>query len=438
MPFFCPVKSGQIQCHPRRSGTQIGIRMVYPSPSEMAAQHKTRALSAVQIRGVRNPGMYSGGGLYLRVDESGAKRWVQRVTIVGKRRNLGLGGYPAVSLADARQAALDNAKAIREGRDPLAEKREAAEVRNKPVTPTFAEAAETVIGMRRPTWSNDKHAYQWTQSLTTYAFPTIGNNLVSDIDSADILTVLTPIWTTKSETARRVRQRVATVLDWTIAQGYRVDNPAGKTILTVLSKVRRTKQHHLVLPYREVPSALIKVTQSTANAVTKLAFEFLVLTAARSGEVRLATWAEIDWDNRVWTVPAERMKARHEHRVPLSSRALVTLRGARDLSDQPSELLFPTRSGKPLSDMALTTLLRRLRIPAVPHGFRSSFKDWSMECSGTSWADQETALAHRLGDSTEAAYARSDLLEQRRPLMEAWASFLFTDIVGAHTEHLAA
>jgi hypothetical protein len=186
--------------------------------------------------------MYSdGGGLYLRVDESGAKRWIHRVTINGKRRNLGLGGYPAVSLADARQAAYDNARAIKEGRDPLSEKREAVEAGRKPATPSFAEAAATVIELRRPTWSNSKHAYQWTQSLTTYAYPTIGNKLVDAIDSADILTILTPIWTTKSETARRVRQRVETVLDWTIAQGYRIDNPAGKTILRVLPKVRRTK-----------------------------------------------------------------------------------------------------------------------------------------------------------------------------------------------------
>jgi integrase len=269
-------------------------------------------------------------------------------------------------------------------------------------------------------------------------FPAIGNKLVSDIDSADILTVLTPIWTTKSETARKVRQRVATVLDWTIAQSYRVDNPAGKTILSVLPKVRRTKQHYPALHYNQVPSALRTIRQSTGNPKTKLAFEFLVLTAARSGEVRSATWCEIDLDNRIWTVPAGRMKARHEHQVPLSSKATAVPHEARVLNIVPGELVFPTCLDKPLSDMALTMLLRRLGIPAVPHGFRSSFKDWSMECFNDSWTISEAALAHRLGNATEIAYARSILLEQRRPLMEAWASFLSNGVITDPAKHPAA
>lgn len=390
----------------------------------MATKHKKQTLSAVEVRSVKSPGMYhDGAGLYLRVDDSGAKRWVQRVTIAGKRHNLGLGGYPAISLADARQLALDNARAIKEGRDPVIEKREAREARKKPATPTFSEAAATVIEFHRPTWSNAKHAYQWSQSLATYAYPTIGNKLVTDIDSADVFAVLAPIWTTKPETARRVRQRVETILDWAIAQGYRADNPAGKSIIKVLPRVRRTKQHLPAVPFHDVPAVLIKVKQSTANPATKLAFKFLVLTAARSGEVRLATWDEIDWDEKVWTVPANRMKARREHRVPLSTEALANLREAWDLSVSETGWIFPTNSKKPLSDMALTTLLRRLNVPAVPHGFRSSFKDWCTECTGTSWAVQETALAHRLGDDTETSYARSDLLEPRRPLMEAWGSF---------------
>lgn len=224
-------------------------------------------------------------------------------------------------------------------------------------------------------------------------FPAIGNKLVSDIDSADILTVLTPIWTTKSETARKVRQRVATVLDWTIAQSYRVDNPAGKTILSVLPKVRRTKQHYPALHYNQVPSALRTIRQSTGNPKTKLAFEFLVLTAAHGGEVRSATWCEIDLDNRIWTVPAGWMKARHEHQVPLSSKAMAVLHEARAPNIVPGESVFPTCLDQPLSDMALTMLLRRLGIPAVPHGFRSSFKDWSMEYFNDSWTISEAALA---------------------------------------------
>ena len=256
----------------------------------MTSKHKRSALSAVFVQAVQETGTYSdGAGLNLRVEYSGTKYWFQRITVDGKRRNLGLGGYPTVSLAEARKAALVNARMILEGRDPLAEKREAIAARQVPPTPTFAEAAEIVIEMRRPSWSNAKHAAQWTSTLSTYAFPKIGPNPVTDVTSADILAVLSPIWTEKPETANRMRQRVETVLDWAVAQGYRTDNPATRSITKVLPKMPRTKRHHPALHYRDVPEALQKVRRSTADTVTKLAFEFLVLTAARSGEVRLAT-----------------------------------------------------------------------------------------------------------------------------------------------------
>ena len=391
----------------------------------MTSKSKRNALSAVFVQSVQETGTYSdGGGLNLRVEKSGAKYWFQRVTIDGKRRNLGLGGYPTVSLAEARKAALLNTRMIREGRDPLAEKREAIAARQRPPTPTFAEAAETVIEMRRPTWSNSKHAAQWSSTLETYAFPQIGAKLVTDITSADILSVLTPIWTRKPETASRVRQRMETVLDWAVAQGYRIDNPANRSITKVLPRMPRTKQHHPALHYSTVPQALEKVRQSTADTVTKLAFEFLVLTAGRSGEVRLATWDERDWDERKWTVPAEHMKARREHKVPLSKRALDVLGLAKELSDGSSGLVFPGLRGMPLSDMVFTSMLRRLEIPAVAHGFRSSFKDWCIECAKTQREVSETALAHNLGNPTEQAYARTDMFEPRRELMEAWAAHL--------------
>ena len=390
-----------------------------------ASRTKRDALSATFVRMVKEPGTYSdGNGLNLRVDESGAKRWVQRVTINGKRRNMGLGTYPSVSLAEARKAAWTNATMIREGRDPITEKREEKAARQRPPTPTFSKASDIVIDMRRPTWTNAKHAAQWTSTLTTYAFPKIGSKLVTDITSADVLAVLTPIWTEKPETASRVRQRMETVLDWAVAQGYRTDNPAARSITRVLPKMPRTKQHHQALNYRDVPNALDKVRNSTADAITKLAFEFLLLTAARSSEVRLATWDEIDWVERKWTVPAERMKARHEHQVPLVGRSIEVLRQAEELADGTSELVFPGLRGNPLSDMVFTAMLRRLEIPAVAHGFRSSFKDWCIERTGVSWAVGETALAHNLGSSTEQAYARTDLFEQRRSLMMAWAQFV--------------
>ena len=236
------------------------------------------------------------------------------------------------------------------------------------------------------------------------------------------MTVLTPIWTSKPETPSRIRQRVETILDWAVAQGYRTDNPAGKAIAKVLPKPPRQKTHHPALPYQQVGNALEEVRGSTADASTKLALEFLALTACRSGEVRLARWSEVDWDSKTWTIPADRMKARRDHRVPLSSRALEVLSEAKELGSE--ELVFPGRSGQPISDMAHTTLLRRLEIPCVPHGFRSTFRDWCIELTNTPWAVGEAAPAHTLGNSTEAAYARTDLFEQRRALMEAWAEYL--------------
>ena len=393
----------------------------------MPGNRKQQALSAAMVRTVNRPGMYAdGNGLNLKVVSSGAKRWVQRVTIGGKRHNLGLGGYPAVSLAEARELAAENQRAIRQGRDPLAEKHQAEEDLRRPPVPAFTQATEQVIEMRRPTWSNTKHASQWENTLRTYAHPVIGRKPVDEITTADVLAVLTPIWTVKPETASRVRQRLETVLDWTVAQGWRADNPAGKAILRVLPRISRLKSHHTALPFGDVPDALRQVWESTADRVTRLSFEFLVLTAARSGEVRLAMWEEMEVESSTWTVPAARMKARREHRVPLTGRALEILSQARELDGQDSGLVFPAGNRKPLSDMVYTALLRRLGIPAVPHGFRSSFKDWCMEVRGGDhrWFLSEAALAHNLGNATETAYARTDLLEPRRPLMDEWAEFL--------------
>ena len=258
------------------------------------------------VQSVQETGAYSdGGGLNLRVEKSGARHWFQRVTIDRKRRNPGLGGYPTVSLAEARKAALLDTRMIREGRDPLGEKREAIAARKRPPTPTFSEASEIVIEMRRPTWANAKHAAQWTSTLAAYTFPEIGSKLVTDITSVDILAVLNSIWTKKPETESRARQRMETALDWAIAQGYRTDNPASRSIAKALPRMPRTKQRHQALHYLDVPNAMGKVRHSPADTVTKLAFEFPVLTAARSGEVWLATWDEIDWAEQEWTVPQE-------------------------------------------------------------------------------------------------------------------------------------
>ena len=235
---------------------------------------------------------------------------------------------------------------------------------------------------------------------------------MDEITTSDILAILTPIWTTKPETAKRVRQRLETVLDLTVAQGWRGDNPAGKAILRVLPRISRLKSHHPALPDGDVPGALRQVRESTADPVTRLSFEFLVLTAARSSEVRLATWEEMELESSAWKGLAERMKARREHRVPLTGRTLEILSQARELDGRDGGLVFPAgRNARALSERVYTEMLRRLGIPAVPHGFRSSFKDWCMEIRGGDdrWFLSEAALAHNLGDATQTAYARTDL-----------------------------
>ena len=376
---------------------------------------KHNALSAVGIKALKTPGAYAdGNGLTLRVTDGG-KRWIQRITVGGKRRNIGLGGYPAVALKEAREIAVANLEAIRQGRDPIAE-------RQRPAMPTFRQTAEQVIELRRPTWSSERHATQWTESLTNHAYPLIGSKPVDEITTADVLAVLTPIWTSKGPTATRVKQRMRVIFDYAIASGWRSDNPAA-AVASALPRRSRIKRHHPALPYDEVPAAMEHIRESTADPSTRLAFEFLVLAAARAGEIRGATWAEIDVEATTWTVPAERMKTRREHRIPLSDRALAILSEARKLGDGDG-LIFPNRiSGKPLSNMAFTELLRRLKFEAVPHGFRSSFKDWTISETATPWAVGEAALAHNLGNSIESAYARTDLFDKRRALMQLWADF---------------
>ena len=374
-----------------------------------------RPLTAARVRTEKRPGRYHDGhGLYLQVDRSGARRWGQRIVMHGKRVDLGLGGYPLVSLTEAREKALENRRIARSGGDPRTEKRD---------VPTFVEAAQRVHELNRPTWRNARHTSAWMATLRTYAFPHIGDMSIDAISGADILDVLTPMWTEKPETARRVRQRTSTVMKWAIANEYRLDNPAGDALATVLPKTSRLKKHLKALHYSAVPNALRAVRASKASEFSKLSLEYQVLTATRPGETRNARWADVDVDARVWTIPAERMKAEREHRVPLSGVALGVLAQAEALQDD-SGLVFPSRSGRPLSDMTHLKLLRTLDIDAVPHGFRSSFRDWAAECTDAPHAVMEAALAHVVGNSTEAAYFRSDLFERRRTLMAQWAEYL--------------
>ena len=417
------VYSHEVMVSPVGLGTHIGTQ------KPIMPKRNSNSLSAAFVRTVAAHGAYAdGNGLTLRVDKSG-KRWIQRVTIGSKRRNIGLGSYPAVPLAEAREWAINNAKAIRNGLDPILEKRRARELALAPTIPTFAEASQKVIESRRRTWRNHKHAAQWSSTLETYAYPIIGKTPVDRVTTSDILSVLTPIWVDKHETATRVRQRLGTIFDWVIAKGWRLDNPASQSITKALPKVRRRRNHRKALPHIEVPAAVTKVRESSADPLTKLCFEFLVLTAARSGETRLARWEEIDWKELSWTIPPSRMKADREHRVPLSRRAVEILQVAKEISGE-TEFIFPSsKRNKPLSDMTLLRLLQRLAIPCVVHGFRSSFVTWFLETEDEMREVRRTALAHDPDDDdTEMAYIRTQLYEKRKPVMERWAEYLTADI----------
>ena len=381
-------------------------------------RHPDKALTAAFCRTVGEAGRYAdGNGLYLHVDPSGARRWVQKLVIRGKVHVLGLGGYSLVSLAEARDQALANRRLARSGGDPLAAKRRHHGM------PTFEEAAAEVLEQKRRAWRNPKHAKDWPASLRAYAFPNIGDKPVCDVTSADVLQVLTPIWHDKPEMARRVRQRISAVMKWAVAMQHRPDNPAGDAVGQALGLQQAVVRHMPALPHGEVASAVAAVRASRAWAGAKLAFEFLVLTAARSGEVRLATWNEIHLDAAIWTVPGTRMKAKRDHRVPLNGRAVEVLRAASMLGDG-AGLVFPSQRRKALTDRALSQLLRGQGIAAVPHGFRSSFRDWASERTDHPREVIEAALAHVVRNQTEAAYARSDLFERRRRLMDDWAAYL--------------
>ena len=396
--------------------TVIGIAAA-PRRTKPRGRHPDKALSAAFIRSAP-PGRHAdGNGLFLYVKPEGTRSWIQRLVIRGRRREMGLGSVALVSLAEARELALANRKLARSGGDPLADKRRIQGV------PTFAEAARRVVEQKQGGWRGRWHAQNWIRSLERYAFPRIGGRPVSQVNSADVLEILTPIWHVKPETARAVRQRVRSVLEWAVAMEMRMDNPCDR-VLPVLGPQGDIVQHMQALAHQDVAAAVETVRRSgSAAPAIKLALEFLVLTAARSGEVRLATWDEMDVAGRVWTISAERMKAKREHRVPLCGRAVEILEAARTLGDG-NELVFPMRSGNPIAASTLPKMLRQHGIAAVAHGFRSSFRDWAAERTDHPREVIEAALAHVVQNKVEAAYARSDLFERRRRLMDDWSAYL--------------
>ena len=369
-------------------------------------------LSVAKVRALSRPGRYSDGGtLILNVTPGGSKSWIQRVTVDGVRRDIGLGSFPLVSLAEARDKAFENRRLARGGGDPLAAKR-------KVKAPTFREAAQRTHEANRPRWRSERVAKKWWQALNKHVFPILGDKRVDRIGREDVLRVLTPLWTSRPEQARKLRQAIRSTLAWAQAHGHVDSNIAADAINGALPTQPAVKEHLRSLPYRDVPDALATVDASRASLFARLCLRFTVLTAARSGESRGATWEEIDLDAREWRIPAKRMKSGVEHRIPFSDAALSVLARARPLRKD-SHLIFPSpvRRGRPLSDMALTKLLRDTGLAelATVHGFRSSFRDWCAE-TGQPRELAEAALAHTV-HGVEGAYFRSDLFERRRHLM---------------------
>ena len=387
-----------------------------PRKTKPKGRHPHNALSAAFI-GSAPPGRHAdGNGLYLYVQPTGARSWIQRLVIRGRRRELGLGSVTLISLSEAREKARANRKLAREGGDPLAEKRRAQGV------PSFAEAAARVVEQQKAGWRNPKYPRAWLSSLERYAFGRIGRMPVTEVTGADIYEVLAPIWHVKAPTARAVRRRMRAVLEWAVAMELRPDNPCDR-VGRVLGPQNVAVRHMKALPHRDVASALERVRASDSLPVVKLAFEFLVLTAARWGEVRWAVWSEMDHGEGVWTVPPTRMKTGREHRVPLCERTAEILDEARRLGGE-SPIVFARGRGRELGEKQVRQMLEGLGIAAVPHGFRSSFRDWAAEETDHPREVVEAALAHMVRNKVEAAYMRSDLFERRRRLMADWAVYV--------------
>ena len=398
-----------------------------------------KELTALEVKRITKPGFHAVGGvsgLLFRVTKTGARGWVLRVSVDGKRRHFGLGGFPDVTLAQARERAREIKDQLWRGVDPLAERKAAEDARRAEAAKrlTFADAAHQYHQAKAGEFRNAKHRQDWIASLERHAYPALADMPVADIELPHVLQVLEPIWKERTETATRVRQRIESVLTWATVSGYREgENPARwdgnlEVALPAPSKIRKVK-HHRALPWKEVPGFMADLRRREGMGARAL--EFIILTASRSGEARGATWDEIDLTERVWTVPAERIKAGKSHRVPLSDDAVALLESLPRFEG--SNLLFTAPRGGALSDMSISAVCRRMGVDAVPHGFRSSFKDWAR--SRTAYADEvsELALAHVNSDATRAAYARDELLPQRARLMADWARFVNEGMPAAAT-----
>ena len=393
---------------------------------------KAKELSALEVKNLTKPGLHAVGcvaGLLLQISSSGASSWILRAMIGSKRRDIGLGGYPDVTLAQARDKARELRADIRAGIDPVEERREARArlITSQATKLTFDDAVKMFLPIKQAELTNKKSAAQWSSTLTTYASPVIGKQPVADIELNHIIQILEPIWQEKTETAKRLRGRIEAVLAWATVAGYRTgDNPARwkghlDVVLPKPGKITKVK-HHKALPWQEI--GLFLKDLRSQKGIGARALEFLILTATRSGEVRGAIWSEIDLIEKIWTIPADRMKAGKEHRVPLSVDAVKLLESLPRMKDD--NHIFPAPRGGILSDMSLSAILRRMEVNAVPHGFRSTFRDWCAEHTNYPTAVAEMALAHTIGNKVEAAYRRGDLFTKRTRLMNEWSTFCFS------------
>lgn len=375
-------------------------------------------LTAAKIRALTEPGRYADGdGLFLSLNGKGSGSWMLRTQAGGKRRDIGLGSLKAVSLADAREAAYQMRRSIAQGVDPVAERR-----KERLVVPTFREAARQVHEEHEKAWKNGKHQKQWIATLESYAFPKLGGRRVDEIEGPLIRDVLAPIWLSKPETARRVRQRIGSVLDWAYAKGLRTTEAPMRSLSRGLPRQPKKDGHFAAMPYADIPAFLVQLRERESAA--RLAMEVLILTAARSGEIRGATWSELDLEAGLWTVPAARMKMGRSHAVPLSPQAVAVFERARKYKVGASDLVFPGQKvKKPLSDMTLLKILRNIGLGVTVHGFRSAFRDWVAEQTDYAGEVAEAALAHTVANKVEAAYRRTNYLDKRRLLMVDWGIF---------------
>ena len=391
---------------------------------------KAAELSPLSISRLKEPGLWAVGGvagLYLHVNDRGARSWILRVVVGDKRRDMGLGGYPDIGVADARQKAREARLKIEQGIDPILLRKQAkSELMALQATDkTFEQAAGEYIKIHADSWSNDKHRKQWERTLAAYAFPVVGKLSLRHIRQEHILKILEPIWTTKTETATRVRGRIESILDWAKVKGLRTgENPAAwkghlDHMLPAPTRLKNV-EHLAAVPVREMPGFMVKLRQASGTAAQAL--EFLILTAARSGEVRGITWQEVSLEDALWIVPAERMKMKKEHRVPLSDRAMSILKSQPRIDENP--LVFPAPRGSQMSDATMSAVLKRMGVDATVHGFRSSFRDWCGDYTNYPRDLAEQCLAHGADDPVEAAYRRGDALERRREIMNEWSKFV--------------